>query len=469
LGDFDQPLSAGSCVLSRRQYGWLTALVLALVLYGSLVPLHFHFVPLAEAVDKYRAALDEPVRMESRSDWAANILLFIPLSFLLMATLSVDQRRITAWLAAPLVLCLCTLLSAAIEFTQLYFPPRVTSVNDVVAESVGGLVGISAWLMGGQWFTLRLRSFWVNVGGQGSTGSILLVYIIFLALSHAMPMDLTISPVEIYHKYREGRIRLLPWAGWSAEPFALVQKCVTNIAFFMPVGFLASGLRHPFWRRSRNWLKILGLGLGLAGLIEFLQLFVYTRYCESLDVVTGGLGVLAGWALATSEVPASSPPAFWRTRLPLVAAFARRRAPDSSPGAPRRALLGLWVALLIFVNWQPFDFDFSLAGTASGMERLCLIPFADYQQQDYLSAFDQICSKTAMFMPVGALLVVAGFRQQRPHPGLWMVGLSAVLPSILEAGQFFLSTHYPSVTDVLIETFGTWLGFFVAARLVRIQ
>src|SRR5208282_3522460 len=154
-------------------------------------------------------------------------------------------------------------LSAAIEFTQLYFPDRVTSVDDIAAESIGALLGIGLWLFAGQGITHWLRRFWVDLGGgQSSAGSLLQAYIVFLVLVHAMPMDLTISPASIYHKYREGRVILVPFAmDGPTDLFARIQKCLTNMAFFMPVGALAAGLAHPFWRRGRNWPALAGLDL----------------------------------------------------------------------------------------------------------------------------------------------------------------------------------------------------------------
>jgi VanZ family protein len=70
---------------------------------------------------------------------------------------------------------------------------------------------------------------------------------------------------------------------------------------------------------------------------------------------------------------------------------------------------------------------------------------------------------------VGALLTPrsAGRRWARP---LVLVA-AAALAAGLEAGQLILPTHYASITDVLIATFGAWIGFVVArrARVARAQ
>jgi glycopeptide antibiotics resistance protein len=449
-------------ILSSRYYSWLAAAFLALAIYGSLVPLHFRPKPLHEAAASFRAALAEPVDFGSRSDWAANILLFIPMGFLAMAALSVDRPRSVGWLAALLVIPACVVLSAAIEFTQLFFPDRVTSVDDIVAESIGGVLGTSLWLAAGQRITLWLRRFWVDLGGgQSSAGTLLQAYIVFLVLVQAMPMDLTISPAMLYHKYREGRVILVPFtAGADVDVFARVQKYVTNMAFFFPVGVLAAGLANPFWRRRRSWPVLTGLGFGLAGLIELMQLFVLSRYFESTDIVTGGLGVLVGWGLGIKHFQAEPGDSL---RNLGVADGQVARTDRRSLGLAYGALVG-WLTLMVFFEWQPFNFNFSSAEAARRLHAMSFIPFADYQQSPYLSAFDQICSKTVLFLPVGALLAWVGFGP-RGRAGNFLVVVPAVLfTALLEAGQLFLPTRYASVTDVVIESFGIWLGFVIVRR-----
>jgi glycopeptide antibiotics resistance protein len=399
------------------------------------------------------------VRIESRSDWAANILLFIPLSYLFLAALAVDRPWWVGLVAALVVLPGCTLLSAAVEFTQLYFPPRVSSLNDVVAESIGGFLGGLLWLVGGQGITRWLRQVWAILGSQGSAVRLLPAYVVFLMLLHAMPLDLTLSPVEIYHKYRDGRIQLVPFANRQADPFELVQKDLTNVAYFLPVGLLLSGLSGPAWQKWRGGLRVLGLGLGLAGLIEFGQLFVYTRFCDTTDIVTGGLAVLAGWGLGLV------------VRRPRpAAAYPAHLGPATHAGlsTPRAVVYCgsflVWLSVLVFINWQPFDFAFSDGTAVRRLREMSFIPFAVYYQGNYLNSFDQIVYKVILFVPVGVLLAPLGRRVGRNLAGPLVLLVAVVLATGFEAGQLFLPTRYASVTDVLIETLGVWLGLVVARR-----
>jgi glycopeptide antibiotics resistance protein len=435
---------------------------LALVMYGSLVPFHFERVSWDDAVVRFRTACSEPVRVESRSDWAANILLFIPLSFLGMAALAVDRRRYAGLLAALLVLPGCTLLSAAIEFTQLYFPPRVTSVNDMVAESLGGFLGTLLWLIGGQRITRWLRHCWVLLGSQGSAARLLPAYLVFLILVHVLPLDLTLSPVELYHKYREGRILLIPFGNRQTDPFETVSKYLTTVSYFLPVGLLLASLNGRSWQRLRNWPRVLGVGLLLAGTVQFLKLFVFSRFSDTTDLVTGGLAILAGWCMGLVLRDSPLPPA--TETGPGI-----RR--DTVSGSVSRsalffALFPAWFGALVFINWQPFDFRLSDGTALARLRDVSWIPFVDYQRQSYVHAFDEMFSKIVLFMPVGLFLSLVLREADPRRASLLVVLLAAMLATTFEAGQLFLPSRYASVTDVLLETLGVWLGFVVACRVV---
>ncbi|MBI3409501.1 MAG: VanZ family protein [Planctomycetes bacterium] len=419
-------------ILTADQIRWLALACLLLVIYGSLVPLRFRAIPMGHAIAAFQEAMSAPVRFESRSDWVANILLFIPLSFSFMAYLSVDKPHAISWFAAVIVLPICALLSAAIEFTQLFFPPRVTSINDVAAESLGALIGITFWLVFGQSFIARFRRLWNDLGGEERRGvSLLTAYMVVLLLIHALPLDLTISPVEIYHKYRDGRVQLVPFAGGNENIWETIQKHLTNIAYFAPVGFLLTRLAQPHWRQPHSWPRVLGTGFGVAGLVELVQLFVVTRYFDVTDIITGGFAVFGGWAVALT----------YRQR-------------QTSPNA---TVFVAWVLLLMFINWQPFDFDFTLDVMAQRPRRLALIPFADYYRNNYLSAFDQIFARIVLFIPLGALAMLA-FPAQRQRGLPAVLAQAVAFTTMLEAGQLFLPSRYASVTDVIIESFGIWLG-----------
>ncbi len=437
------PRAADRPVLTGRHYALLAAGFFALALYGSLVPFHFEAVPLDEALERFRAIPYLTLGIESRSDWVANILLFIPLAFLLTAAASVDRPRRVGWVAAAVVVPFCAALSVAIEFTQIFFPPRTVSLNDIVAESLGGLIGCAVWLVGGQTITGWLRRLWATLGAKGGAARLLPGYLFLLVLVHVMPLDLTISPVEIYHKYKEGRVHLLPFVGVYASPEEAFQKNFLTVLYFLPGGLLLAHLPGPVWGEPRGWKRALAVGLLLAATIEFLQLFVWTRGCDATDVVVGTLAVLAGWGLGVA----------WR-RIPE----GRR------PVVPRPVWFLVWLGVVLFVNWQPFDFTADWDFVLERWRALSLVPFADMYRGTEYNAFDQVFHKTLLFFPLGVLVAWAGPGTPRLPAEAGVVCAALSVSVAVEFGQLFLPTRYASVSDVLVETFAAWLGFAVTWR-----
>ncbi|WP_372617595.1 VanZ family protein [Falsiroseomonas sp.] len=119
----------------------LAAILLALLMagfiaYGSLYPFRFHplpeRMPLAEAVAQAWA-----LRSTSRGDLAANLLLYAPLGLVLALAFA----RLRPLPATVLAVLLCALLSAGLEFAQIFAMHRVASGGDLVLNIVGAGLG----------------------------------------------------------------------------------------------------------------------------------------------------------------------------------------------------------------------------------------------------------------------------------------------------------------------------------------
>jgi VanZ family protein len=435
---------------ARGLHAWLAAGFLLFAVYGSLVPFHYRPLPLEEAQARFQAVCQQPIRVVSRSDWLANILLFIPLGYLLTAALGAGRPLAIRVAAAAVVVLFCGAASTAIEFTQLYFPPRDSSLNDIVAESLGALLGAATWLTAGQAVTDWTRRVWAGVGPRGALAWAFPAYVAALLVVQLLPLDLTLSPADLYHKYREGRVRLLPWGATHGQGLETVARDLTNLAYFLPFGLLLACLPARRWREVRAWPRVLGLGVAFAAAVEGLQLFVYSRGCDATDVVIGGLGALAGWGMALTLCPAPAGPA----------------GGMKVQGAARLVFLVGWVVLLAFLAWQPFDFRASLGLASRRLREMSLMPFVDYYRGNYLNALDQVVLKVLLFLPVGALLSWCGRSGAPALAGLWrLLPMALGLAALLEAGQALLPTRYPSLTDVLVEGLGACVGFVLAHQV----
>jgi VanZ family protein len=421
---------------NRRHFAVLALLFAAVAIYGSLAPLRFHPLPLAQAVECFRLVLAHPIAVQSRSDWLANSLLQLPFGFCLMAAICCDRPLFFAAPALLVTLIACLALAGFVEFAQLYFPPRVCSINDIVAQELGGATGAFLWLIRGQRLTANARRLWSDFGSRSTAHLLLPLYLFFLLVIQALPFDFTLSPVEIYHKYKIGRIHLSPFADSGVGSFELANKHFWNIALFAPVGLL---LAHLPGLVGRNAAIVFVLGFTIAVAIEFIQLLAWSRYYDTTDILTGTASVFVGW-------------------------FAARRYAGllDKPGL-RAVLLACCVAVLIFMEWQPFDFVLSLSRASQRFHAISLVPFAEYLQgQNYLNALDDCVHKILLFGTLGAALTPHSSASRATFLFRW--SLAIALAAVLEAGQVFLPSRHASVTDVLIASASSGFGMFVVHR-----
>lgn len=281
----------------RRIAGSLLGVIAFLIVFGSLYPFRFSASP------------DGPIELArhltfagtTRSDVAANVLLYLPLGACL------------AWLAAPrfgaiAAVALATaggaLLSFAIEFTQLFESRRVTSLADLASNSVGAFVGA--------WIALAIAQARRNP--RASSFADLLDHPIAAAL-------------------------LLSWIGYRLAPFAPVLDAAKWTGALEPLsrgGWLAPG---EFLPQLLAWLVLIFIAGRLAPRRPL------AVACGAMAVVLSGRVLFAGHALEASEVAGMA--------VALVLSWPLARLP-----APRVAM-ALAIALCAYVavdGLMPFDF-----------------------------------------------------------------------------------------------------------------
>jgi glycopeptide antibiotics resistance protein len=430
--------AAAAPVPNRRHFALVTLLLILVVIYGSIVPLHLHRQSFADALERFRTVLAEPIALKSRSDWLANFLLQLPLGFFLMASICCDRP----YFAAPALLVTvvsCIALAGFVEFAQLYFPPRVSSINDIAAQTIGGTAGALGWVLAGQRLTDLTRRLWSDIGSRSTAVPLLGVYLFIVLIVQTLPFDFTLSPVEIYHKYKEGRVYLRPFTTAGASGFELVNKHFWNVVLFAPVGVLAAFL--PEWI-SRSGRRVFLLGVLAAAAIEFAQLLAFSRYFDATDILTGSFSVLIAWSVGRNIQTDSS-----------------RR--DEKTHLQGLLLLGC-LAALVYMEWQPFDFSLSLSEARYRLHRVSLLPFLDYLGGNYINALDDVLHKILLYAPLGALLAPAVPASKATVLFRWSLAVAVAV--VIETGQLFLPTRYSSISDVIVAGLASALTMFFVLR-----
>lgn len=425
------------------------------VVYGSLVPLEFRPLPWDVAVARFGAMPFLKLGIGSRADWMANLLLFIPLTFIWMGVLAASGTFLGRVAATLVVIPVAMALSLGIEFVQLYFPQRTVSQNDVFAETLGGALGVALWWAAGARFTVWLRGWRQAHSRDALAERIAWTYFAGVLVYNVLPLDLTISAVEIFHKWQDGRVNLIPFARLPADPFYAVYEIATDALLWVPLALLwrLDGKRGPW----RAW----GMTLATAVTLEVLQLFVFSRVSDLTDVFTAAVGASLGTVIASRL----------RGRRALHEDFALGRFPSSalSRWTPF-ALSVLWMAALAVVFWFPFDFRTDGAFVRSRLDFVQRVPFEVYYYGTEYRAITEVLRKTLFFAPLGALLAwgvaVQPWRLRAPLFVLALL-LLAAMPAVIELGQVMLPHKIADTTDWFLAWVGGLAGYALARRFAR--
>ena len=437
--------SATTC---RRLLGLAALAYTAFVIYGSLVPLHYRALPWEDAVARFAAIPFLQLGIASRADWVANLLLFIPLTFLWLGVLAAGRGRARTALISLLLIPVAFGLSLGIEFTQLFFPQRTVSQNDIFAESLGGILGVLAWWGAGGRFLEWLHA-WQRTHARAALAERLAwVYLVGVLVYNVLPLDLTLSLVEIFHKWQDGKVNLIPFGRLPNDAALAFYELATDALIWVPLALM--------WRIDgmRSKARVWGMTLGMAVMLEVMQLFVYSRVSDITDLFTAAagaaLGVWAGGRLAAHAAPASAlpPRSAW---LPI-------------------ALAAGWMVLLLWVFWFPFDFRADGAFIKDRLDFVRRVPFEVYYLGSEYRAITEVLRKTLFFAPLGGLLAWGVARQpwrwRGPLFALSMLVLAG-LPAVIEGGQLMLPHKIVDLSDWLLAWLGGLAGYALARRLLR--
>lgn len=415
---------------------WWPALgYLLFVVYGSLVPLQTRPLAFADAWQRFSELATQQTLRTSTVDWAVNIVLYVPLCFFWLGALW-HRWRLGARLGASLlVLAFGMLVSAGIEFAQLYVPSRTSSFNDIIANSLGSALGVLAWWLFGQ----RARDWFAGLHGSVERAQLLqkllLAYLVLLCGYNLMPLDLSVSPVEIYHKWKAGLVRLVPFAHLPAEPAQAMYALSSEAGLWAVAAWLAQ--RSGLYPAGRILLGV----TGAAALIEILQLFVMSRVSDTTGVILAFAGGAAG---------------LWLGRLgggrPVGPLLARHRG----------LLLAGWAALVLAVLWYPYRFDADWRTALVEIDQtLAAAPLLSYYQNSELGALTSMLRKLLLFLPFGLLLRL---RQERPAVvAVQLPALALVL--LVEFGQALQPGKVGDVADLLLQLAGIAAGWWLGGLL----
>jgi len=297
---------------NRRIATWLLGVIAFLIVFGSLYP--FSFAPVDSASP--RDLLDRlSFAGTTRSDIAANVLLYLPLGACLAWLLAAQFGGLFAVAAATLA---AAALSSAIEFAQLYETRHVGTLADLACNTAGAFVGA--------WIALAVASTQRRMQVSSFAG----------LLRHPVAAAL-----------------LLSWIGYRLAPFTPVIDPGKWSGAFAPLA--GSGWLAPveIFPHLLAWLVLARVCGRLA------TRRAHTVVVLAMVLVLAGRILFAGMALEPAEIAGMG--------LALALSLPLARLPDA------RAALALATALIALIAIQGLaPFDFQLAP-----DRFALLPFGE--------------------------------------------------------------------------------------------
>ena len=297
---------------NTRTAAWLLAVIAFLIAYGSLYPFRFAALDGAGPLDLLQRI---SFARTTRSDLAANVLLYLPLGASLAWLLA---TRLGGLLAVVAATAIGALLSVTIELAQLYETRRVASLTDLACNSIGAAAG--------SFIALAIASTHRRLRASALSG----------VLRHPVATAL-----------------LLSWAGYRLAPFAPVFDPGKWAAAFAPL--VAGG-----W-----WSPAAILPHALAWLVLTLAAERIAAGRARRVVTIAMLVVLAGRVLFTGML--LEPAEFAGMAIALALAGLLLRLPVE------RAASLLAAALIVLIAIQGLSpFDFQLA-----QDRFALVPFGE--------------------------------------------------------------------------------------------
>ena len=431
-----------------RQACALVAVATALLAgYVSLVP--FDFVrPVPGWERQFLDTLEGGI--QSRGNFAANILLFVPIGLGGLGALIGKRRTAAAILVGvSLVLVVATAWSVAIETAQGFVAGRTPTLIDVVAQIIGTTVGATLWLLFAREFG-RISERWISGDRFSVLPGVLGIYTLIRVLVLLLPLDVSVDFGDLWHHLRDGGVVINPLKSSAFRPENL-SPSVLLMLLAVPVGWFCLLAGVPRGRR-RSTASAVGLAVMIFGAAEAAQAFILSTRADSGQMLVSIFGAWAGIAIGRRAFPQT----------------AGHSAPAGSAVAP---VLGVLAACTIFVlyNWSPFDFDFSRHVDADRFDGLFRVPFTGYYENPEFKALAEIATKLAVSMPIGfTLRWWLGHRAGSIYRLMLVVVAAATVALVagVEIGQALLPSRYPDNTDFLLGVSGIALGWW-SPRLLR--
>ena len=425
--------------MSNKRHQLILVIYLCFVVYGSLVPLDLGPMTFEAAWERFQDIPWLRLGAMSRADWVANILLYMPLSFLLVSRLSRSGPQFVL-LNITITLVFCMTVAIGIEYLQVFFPPRTVSLNDLLAELIGTSLGIAMWLFFGGRLTRLGKS--VVSGDWLAFNSLLWLYLLIYLLLSLFPFDFVISLKELQSKLLSETTGLLFARGECGGVLNCTIKPIFEVLFAVPIGILlasrARGRRH-------SYLLPFAAGIAFGLLIELVQLLIVSGISQGFSVIPKSLGVVAGFVI-------------YANGNSLITLIAHSKSKPVVIGLSIPYLIGLVAANKWFrAEWV------TSAEAVENLSKVHFLPFYYHYYTTETVAMTSLLFNVLLYSPIGFAAAFIQKGTRKPTYALTVI-VAASLVLLIEGARLFQSGMHPDPTNIIIA-----IASAVLAQLVGLQ
>lgn len=421
-------------------------LFLIIVVYASLIPFQVRPVAFSEALIRFKAIPYLNLGMQSRADWIANILLFIPLGFFLLAAL--DEKSLSSprrGLLCSIVWIFCCLVAVFIECLQVYFPPRTVSLNDIYAEIVGSLIGIVVWVS-----CKRLgRRLWaaISSGGNYAINAILIIYCVIFISYSLFPFDFLLSFKEISWKVSNGSWGLFLSEINRQNSLRTVISLILEAFSVVPLGILF--LRIRLHGKPELASAIIN-GAVLGAVLEILQFFLVSGNSQGVSVILKIIGFSGG--------------VFYQELLQFI----RDKIKSEMKNKIVFFLIFPYLITAFYLNgWfthQWLVYEKALDKLSYAMA----IPFYYHYFSSETGALQSIILHSLLYAPIGiAAYVLTNENKNRLIAQTIAIFFTIIISLIMEIGKLFILDMKPDFTNVIIAGGSVWITCKISSAIYR--
>ncbi len=424
--------------------GWAALYALA-VLYVSTVVSIIGFHPagfdLAEGWRRFQTVRYIDHGSDQRADWTANLLMIVPLGFMLTAGLWPRQSRGWRVPAALAALGLAIAYVLAVKFVQLWFPRTVT-INYILAQSIGATLGVLAYSLGHA--RLGRAVGHLHLGGRSGLVVTLAAATIAAVIFTLVPFDIVVSPEDFASRMaRLPQVLFgVPGAGRSAG--VRVVLLLGTIGLTVPMGMLLEALRP-----GRPMALIVPTALLTMTALLVPSLFIISTNPALVTIPLHAIGFVVGvcfmrW-LGRQDIARLRP---WLARGGWIA-------------IPPYLLVVATTNGLAGGGWRTLS-----AALAERMDPNRLLPLWTYYNISKAQAVLSLTTHAAMYAPIGMLLwAIAGNGRGRAAQA-FILGL--VLAAGVEMARWLRPGMVPEVNNLAVGALAAALGTRLAPFLWKL-